>query len=220
MKKLMKKIGVMGMAIALAVNSITINSNVVVAGEISSVTKEVEKVDNKVLDEPVVLEELTDERTSDSTTYLLSNGMKQTTYYGDDIYFENKKGDLAEYDSELVKLDDTDKKDVKQSVDVDKGEVDKYKYVNKEGDSKQYLPKKLSEKTPIVMTNNEYVISFAPAKDTTEETNETKTGENDLSAIENSLSGATDKVQASSADVENIYDNNLENKKVIATPLT
>ncbi len=36
--------------------------------------------------------------------------MKQTTYYSDNIYFENEKGQLSEYDNEFVKLDKSDKK--------------------------------------------------------------------------------------------------------------
>ena len=44
--------------------------------------------------------------------------MKQTTYYSDDIYFENEKGKLAEYDNEFVKLDKNDKKQVVNSVEV------------------------------------------------------------------------------------------------------
>lgn len=32
------------------------------------------------------------DRTTDSTTFLLSNGMKQTTYYSDNIYFKDENG--------------------------------------------------------------------------------------------------------------------------------
>ena len=38
-----------------------------------------------------VVEEVLEDRKTDSTTFLLSNGMKRTTYYSDDIYFGNKK---------------------------------------------------------------------------------------------------------------------------------
>ena len=57
-----------------------------------------------------MVEEIVSDRTTDSTTFLLSNGMKQTTYYSDNIYFENEKGQLSEYDNEFVKLDKSDKK--------------------------------------------------------------------------------------------------------------
>lgn len=111
---------------------------------------------------PKVVEEVMSDRTTDSTTFLLSNGMKQTTYYSDDIYFENEKGKLAEYDNEFVKLDKNDKKQVVNSVEVSGSEKEEYSYVNNEGDSKQFLPNKLSEKTPVVMTKENYVVSFAP----------------------------------------------------------
>lgn len=38
-----------------------------------------------------VVEEVLEDRKTDSTTFLLPNSMKQTTYYSDDIYFGNKK---------------------------------------------------------------------------------------------------------------------------------
>ena len=37
------------------------------------------------------MEEVLEDRKTDSTTFLLPNSMKQTTYYSDDIYFGNKK---------------------------------------------------------------------------------------------------------------------------------
>lgn len=43
------------------------------------------------LDETQKKNVTTTDRKTDSTTFLLSNGMKQTTYYSDDIYFGNKK---------------------------------------------------------------------------------------------------------------------------------
>ena len=83
-------------------------------------------VNNEGYCEPEVVEEIVSDRTTDSTTFLLSNGMKQTTYYSDDIYFENEKGQLSEYDNEFVKLDKSDKKQVVDSVEVKGTEKEKY----------------------------------------------------------------------------------------------
>lgn len=130
--------------------------------------------------------------------------MKQTTYYSDDIYFENEKGQLSEYDNEFVKLDKSDKKQVTDSVEVKGTEKEKYSYVNKEGDSKQFLPSRLSEKTPIVMAKENCIVSFSPA-DVEDEDSE-----------ENIVSSETEKVKLDSKSVTSVYDGSREEKKVIA----
>lgn len=161
-------------------------------------------VNNEGYCKPEVVEEIVSDRTTDSTTFLLSNGMKQTTYYSDDIYFENEKGQLSEYDNEFVKLDKSDKKQVTDSVEVKGTEKEKYSYVNKEGDSKQFLPSRLSEKTPIVMAKENCIVSFSPA-DVEDEDSE-----------ENIVSSETEKVKLDSKSVASVYDGSREEKKVIA----
>ena len=87
-------------------------------------SESVSNVSNEGYCKPEVIEEVVSDRTTDSTTFLLSNGIKQTTYYSDDIYFIDEKGKLSEYDSEFVKLDRDDKKEVANSVEVNKDEKD------------------------------------------------------------------------------------------------
>lgn len=60
----------------------------------------------------------------------------------------------------LLSLIKMNKKQVVNSVEVSGSEKEEYSYVNNEGDSKQFLPNKLSEKTPVVMTKENYVVSF------------------------------------------------------------
>ena len=153
------------MALTLSVSSANVSPFITKADQQAEEKGNVENSNFTVNSEtvkPKVVEEVMSDRTTDSTTFLLSNGMKQTTYYSDDIYFENEKGKLAEYDNEFVKLDKNDKKQVVNSVEVSGSEKEEYSYVNNEGDSKQFLPNKLSEKTPVVMTKENYVVSFAP----------------------------------------------------------
>lgn len=176
LRKVLERLMAFVLVVTLATSSVSINSFSVKAEEVSKKEEKTEVGSNINSDgycKPEVVEKVVSDRTTDSTTFLLSNRMKQTTYYSDDIYFENEKGELAEYDSEFVKLDKNDRKQVTNSVEVSGNEKDKYSYVNNEGDSKQFLPNKLSEKTPIVMAKKDYVLSFAPTE--IEEGSEVKT---------------------------------------------
>ena len=60
-------------------------------------------------EEPKVIKELKNERTVDSNTYILNNGMKKTVYYSDKIRYE-EVGKVKEYNPEFVKVDNNDKK--------------------------------------------------------------------------------------------------------------
>ena len=48
--------------------------------------------------------ELKDERTKNSTTYSLGNGLKKVVYYSDDVRYETKDGKLVDYDSSLKEV--------------------------------------------------------------------------------------------------------------------
>lgn len=214
MKKVLKRGIALTIAMALSISNVNMQSYVLKAEESTVVEESLEKKNTTAdegICEPEVVEEVVSDRTTDSTTFLLSNGMKQTTYYSDNIYFKDEKGKLSEYDSELVKLDKNDKKEVSSSVEVDKDEKDEYKYVNNEGDSKQFLPDKLSSETPIVMTKDNYVLSFAP------EDSSLKNSKTEIEEVDNILSEGTGKVSLDSQTVTNIYDECEEEKNVIAT---
>lgn len=207
MKKVVKRFMVLVLVITLATCNTGTGFSLVKAEEKLETKEKTElgsNVNNEGYCKPEVVEEIVSDRTTDSTTFLLSNGMKQTTYYSDDIYFENEKGQLSEYDNEFVKLDKSDKKQVTDSVEVKGTEKEKYSYVNKEGDSKQFLPSGLSEKTPIVMAKENCIVSFSPA-DVEDEDSE-----------ENILSSETEKVKLDSKSVTSVYDGSREEKKVIA----
>jgi hypothetical protein len=105
-------------------------------------------------EEKVTKEVIDSESTKTSTTFQLSNGKKQTTFFSQDVRYKDKNGKLKDYDPSLVKIQD--KKSTRNH------DLSKYQYVNKSGDKKQYLPKKLSQDTPVLMENGDYEISFAP----------------------------------------------------------
>lgn len=127
MKKVVKKILAFVLVMTLVVGNTNNGFSSVKADEAVKTEEKSESesnVSNEGYCKPEVVEEVVSDRTTDSTTFLLSNGMKQTTYYSDDIYFIDEKGKLSEYDSEFVKLDKDDKKEVANSVEVNKDEKD------------------------------------------------------------------------------------------------
>ena len=83
MKKLLQRTISWIVAVSLVLGTISVSESVAVYAQ-----KKIEKDNIQVYDEPTVVEEIVNDRTSDSTTVLLSNGMKQTTYYSDDIYYQ------------------------------------------------------------------------------------------------------------------------------------
>lgn len=165
-------------------------------------TVENKNVDREGKEIPVAVRELKKERAIDSNTYLLNNGMKKTVYYSDNIRFE-EDGQIKEYEPELVKTENEDKEDVAKSKVIQEQDSLRYSYVNKAGDTKQYLPKRITEDTPVLLTNNNYRVSFSPLTDT-EEQEDTVFGEK------------TNKVEIEDEKVSNIITEKKEEKEVIA----
>ena len=121
------------------------------------------------------------ESTKNSTTFRLSNGKKESVFYGQDVRYEDENGNLKDYDPTLVEIQDKTSEHGHNLKD--------YQYENKDGDKKQYLPKKLTESTPVLMEHDKYEISFAPITGEEESGIETqdrqkeKTEENAFSSI-------------------------------------
>ena len=172
--------------IAVAVTATSIEVPVY-ASEESTVVQETknnensQKTDKEGKAVPEVVKELKKERTVDSTTYLLNNGMKKTVYYSDNIRYEDENGKIREYNPALVKADESDKKDISKSKEITKSESEDYLYTNNQGYTKQYIPEKIDEDTPLLMTNEKYKVSFAPVSE-------------DENVKDSAFSGETDKV--------------------------
>ena len=101
-----------------------------------------------------VKEVIDSESTKNSTTFRLSNGKKESVFYGQDVRYEDENGNLKDYDPTLV--------EIKDKTSGHGHNLKDYQYENKDGDKKQYLPKKLTESTPVLMEHDKYEISFAP----------------------------------------------------------
>ena len=93
-------------------------------------------------------------KTSNSTTFQKEDGTKELVMYAGDVRFTNEEGELVDYDPSLVTISAEDIKSYKS--------LSRYKYQNKQGDKKHYLPKQLTQETPILMRNDTYEIAFRP----------------------------------------------------------
>ena len=82
-----------------------------------------------------VKEVIDSESTKNSTTFRLSNGKKESVFYGQDVRYEDENGNLKDYDPTLV--------EIKDKTSGHGHNLKDYQYENKDGDKKQYLPKKL-----------------------------------------------------------------------------
>lgn len=197
-----RKKQILSVILALAIIASNFNVQVNAKQEQTNVETKNINTDNEGKTEPVAVKELKNERTVDSNTYLLNNGMKKTVYYSDNIRYE-EGGKIKAYNPELVKTDESDKEEAGKSKVISDSNTEEYKYVNEAGDTKQYLPKTMKEETPVLLTNNKYRVSFAPVSD--ENMQEDTIFENKTKAVE-----------IENQEVTNIVTEKREEKKVKA----
>ena len=106
-------------------------------------------LESDLSEENAVLEESTE----NSTVFDLGDGKKTVVYYSQDVRFE-EDGELVDYDPSLVKIEETES---------ESGEsLEAYKYENKVGDSRHYIPEKLNEDSQILMEKGDYAIKMLP----------------------------------------------------------
>ena len=156
-------------------------------------SRAVKAATEKTEDQEEQKEVVKEESTKDSTTFQMSDGKKQTVFYGQEVRFENEDGKLQDYDPSLVQV---------KEQKSDQGEdLSDYQYENKEGDKKHYLPKNLSEETPVLMENGDYQISFAPiyGQDAKKE-EEAKTDDQVTDTVEDAVSQANEAVRSITND--------------------
>lgn len=123
-------------------------------GGILAAARDVKAAETKAEETKNVKEVIDSESTKNSTTFRLSGGKKESVFYGQDVWYEDENGNLKDYDPSLV--------DIKEKTSEHGHNLKDYQYENKDGDKKQYLPKKLTESTPVLMEHDQYEISFSP----------------------------------------------------------
>lgn len=220
MKKYFNRIVAVIITIALAVSGVHVDASAEKNTEDKAYdTRKKTEMQNIVGEvettEPTIVQEIKDERTLNSSTYLLSNGMKRSVYYTDNVRFEDEYGKIEDYNPKLVLVEEENVDEIADAiVNIDSNKklsnkklknkiINEYVYENKAGDSKQYFPKYIGEDTPVVMVKDEYRVSFAPIN----ECSEHKTDENIL--------GASGEILVSEAEVTNLKDEEVK-QNVIA----
>lgn len=119
----------------------------------------IQENNDKEKTEPEVVKEIKRERTENTNTYLLSDGSKKMEIFAEDIRYK-ENGKWKNYDTSLISVDETGAQELKEAGHAGS----EYVYTNAQGEYKQYFAENINEDTPVVMTNGDYEISFAPAK--------------------------------------------------------
>lgn len=96
--------------------------------------------------------EILEERTPNSKTWQLSNGMKQTIYYSDDIPSEELE----------MKNQGISFANVEEEVSDSGESLEKYAYVNTWKKQKYYIPDKIGVDTPLLLENGNYSLKVSP----------------------------------------------------------
>ena len=114
--------------------------------------EEIQELTEQLSEESAILEESTE----NSTVFDLGEGKRAVVFYSQDMRYE-EEGELIDYDPSLVTVEEEES---------DTGEkLSDYKYENKRGDSKNYIPKKLSDASKILMEKDDYAIKMLPLDD-------------------------------------------------------
>ncbi len=121
-------------------------------------TKEVKDVETDNIEAAEIVKEIKSERTENSNTYLLSDGSKELEIANYDIRYK-EKGKWVDYDTSIVDIEGDDT----CNVELIENE-ESYQYKNAVGKYAHYFGNEVSEDVPVVLTNDNYEISFAPIK--------------------------------------------------------
>ena len=106
--------------------------------------------------EKVTEDDVIEEESSEYvTTFDLAGDSKAKVFTSYPVRYEDENGEMKEVDPELVPVDETGKTEEGDSLSG-------YAYENKAGKFKQYIPKNISESTPVIMESEGYSITMAP----------------------------------------------------------
>lgn len=106
--------------------------------------------------ENVTEDDVIDEESSEYVTaFDLGNDTRAKVFTSYPVRYEDENGEMKEVDPELVPVDETGEAG-------DGTSLEGYAYENKAGKFKQYIPKNMSEGTPVIMENGKYAVSMSP----------------------------------------------------------
>ncbi|MFR1062552.1 polymorphic toxin-type HINT domain-containing protein [Intestinibacter bartlettii] len=93
-------------------------------------------------------------KTENSTLYELEDGLKRKVIHDENVRFYDENNKLTDYDPSLIKID--------SKISDNDENLTNYKYENKAGDMKLYIPEVVSTNTPILLENEKNTIKIAP----------------------------------------------------------
>ena len=106
--------------------------------------------------EDLTMDDVIEEESSEYiTVFDLGGNQRAKVFTSYPVHYEDESGQLAEVEPELVSVDEAKTTEQGNSLSG-------YAYENKTGKFKQYIPKSLSENTPVLMESEEYSISMTP----------------------------------------------------------
>ena len=106
--------------------------------------------------ENLTMDDVIEEESSEYvTTFDLGAEQKAKVFTSYPVRYEAEDGQLADVEPELVAVDESKSTMLGTSLSG-------YAYENKAGAHKQYIPKSLSENTPVIMESEAYSISMTP----------------------------------------------------------
>jgi hypothetical protein len=162
------------------------------------------------------LENLITEKTTDSTTYELEDGLKMTEFYSEDVRYTDESGELQDYDTTLS--------DVSELNDETDFNLSDYALGNVNGETGLYLPENVEE-SPIILENGELSILISPVTENNyEELIDNETVKNSIAAefMEKAdTDTATNLDEAADVDLaENLTTENLTTENLTTENLT
>ncbi len=163
--KVNKKVLRRTLSLILVITMLVTGLNLDMMSESIYAAQKTESTEDNPKDEVTVVKELANERTENSNTYLMSDGSKRLEIYNGNIrYLQN--GKMVDYDSSLTEISKRDRTRLKKIADdTESKQINKYEYVNTQGDTKQYFAESLNDETPIILTKDNYSIRFVPSVD-------------------------------------------------------
>ncbi len=119
-------------------------------------------VDSNTRQQPSKSNVVMAESTETVTAFNLGNGYMHKTYHSEAVRYEDEDGKLTDYNPALVSVQDAKSENGKSLSD--------YRWVNKQGDSKQYFPDELDSSSPVLMEKDGYGIEMSLLTETAFET--------------------------------------------------
>lgn len=110
-------------------------------------------VDSDTRQQPSKSNAVIAESTETVTVFNLGNGYMHKTYHSEAVRYKDDDGKLTDYNPALVSVKDDKSENGKSLSD--------YRWVNKQGDSRQYFPAELDCNSPVLMEKDGYAIEMS-----------------------------------------------------------